>query len=76
MPRDSRGRAYAPYGTLEAYYDSRYGAIARLAGRMGTEMRLDGRTLLDVYIARQNNLRSTPQYVNALGATLKLSAGR
>jgi hypothetical protein len=72
MPRDSRGRAYAPYGTFEAYYDSRFGAIARLAGRVGTEMRLEGRTLLDVYIARQNNLRSTPQYVNALGMTLKL----
>ena len=28
-PRDSHGRGYAPYGTFEAYYDSRFGAIAR-----------------------------------------------
>jgi hypothetical protein len=72
-PRDSRGRAYAPYGTFEAYYDSRFGAIARLGGRVGTDMRLWQRALLDVYLARQNNLRSTPKYVNALGATLKLN---
>ena len=71
-PRDSRGRAYAPYGTFEAYYDSRFGAIARLGGRVGTEMRLWGRASLDMYIARQNILRSTPKYVNALGITMKL----
>ena len=72
MPRDSRGRAYAPYGTFEMYYDSRFDAVSRLGARLGTEMRLSGRTALDLYIARQNNLHSTPKYVNALGSTLKL----
>ena len=71
-PRDSRGRAYAPYGTFEAYYDSRFGTIARVGARVGVDMHLAGRTTLDVYLARQNNLRSTPKYVNALGMTLKL----
>jgi len=28
---------------------------------------------IDVYIARQNNLHSTPRYVNALGITTRLN---
>jgi hypothetical protein len=62
-----------PYGTVEAYYDSRYRAIARLAGRGGAEVRIGGPTSLDVYLARQDNLRSDPPFVNALGVTVTLS---
>jgi len=64
--------ALAPYGTFEVYYDSREGRISRVAGRIGSEARLGGPASIDVYIARQNNLHSTPRYVNALGITTKL----
>lgn len=67
-----RGLALAPYGTFEVYYDSRVGAISRLAGRVGTEARLVGPASIDVYVARQDNLREPPSYVNALGTTVKL----
>jgi hypothetical protein len=68
-----KGLALAPYITFEAYYDSRYNTIDRLAGRVGSEARLGRRSAIDVYIARQNNTRSQPKYVNALGVTVKLT---
>ena len=67
------GPAWGPYITFEAYYDSRYNSISRLAGRIGTEAVLGGPKAIDVYVARQNNSRGSPRYVNALGVTLKLS---
>jgi hypothetical protein len=72
VPPKPRGLALAPYGTVEVYYDSRFGAISRLAGRVGTEARLVGPASVDVYVARQDNLRESPSYVNALGMTIKL----
>ena len=57
VPPNPRGLALAPYGTFEVYYDSRFGAISRLAGRVGTEARLVGPASVDVYVARQDNLR-------------------
>jgi hypothetical protein len=74
LPLDTLGRAWAPYGTFEVYYDSRFKGISRLAGRIGTEARIRGPAMVDVYIARQNNLRDIlPSYVNALGLVLKLN---
>jgi len=73
VPQDSSGRAWAPYGTLEAYFDSRFDVIAKLGGRVGTELRLVGPASLDVYIARQHDLRPSERRVNALGVTTKLS---
>jgi len=67
------GPAWSPYITFEAYYDSKYRSISRLAGRIGTEALLGGPRSIDVYIARQNNSRASPRYVNALGVTFKLS---
>jgi len=72
VPPNPRGLALAPYGTFEVYYDSRFGAVSRLAGRLGTEARLVGPASVDVYVARQDNLREPPSYVNALGVTVKL----
>jgi len=72
VPPKPRGLALAPYGTVEVYYDSRFGAISRLAGRVGTEARLVGPASVDVFVARQDNLRESPSYVNALGMTIKL----
>jgi hypothetical protein len=72
VPPKPRGLALAPYGTFEVYYDSRFGAVSRVAGRGGTEARLLGPASIDVYLARQDNLRDAPRYVNALGLTVKL----
>ena len=72
IPPDSGGLALAPYGTFEAYYDSRYNTIARIGGRIGSEAHIHGPFSIDLYIARQNNSRSEPKYVNALGVTAKL----
>jgi len=70
--KPQEGRAWAPYGTFEAYYDSRYSTIARIGYRTGTEARLGARAGIDVYVARQENSRPTTSSVNALGTTLKL----
>jgi hypothetical protein len=71
---DTRGRAWAPYVTAEVYYDSRYAGISRIAGRIGTEARIRGPLTMDVYVARQDNLRSiSPPYVNALALVAKLN---
>jgi hypothetical protein len=72
LPAKTSRLALAPYGTFEVYYDSHEASISRLAGRIGSEARLGGPVSIDVYIARQNNLHSTPRYVNALGITTKL----
>ena len=72
VPPNPHWPALAPYGTFEIYYDSRFGAVSRLAGRVGTEARLVGPASVDVYVARQDNLREPPSYVNALGMTIKL----
>jgi len=61
-----------PYGTFEAYYYSQYNSIARLAGRVGVEVRLWPSSDVDVYLARQENSRGEPARVNALGVTVKL----
>ena len=62
-----RGRAWAPYGTVEGYYDSRYNTVARIGGRIGTEGRIKGPLGFDVFVARQENSRTAPKSVNALG---------
>ncbi|HMC53980.1 MAG TPA: hypothetical protein VKH19_02310 [Gemmatimonadaceae bacterium] len=69
----SRGRFWAPYVTFEAYYDSRFDAIARIGGRVGTEFSIRGPAAMDVYLARQNNSQPERSYVNALGTVLKLN---
>jgi hypothetical protein len=72
VPPNPRGLALAPYATIEAYYDSRFGAISRLGGRVGSEARLFGPASIDLYVARQDNFREPPSYLNALGVTVKL----
>jgi hypothetical protein len=73
LSTDTTGREWAPYGTAEVYYDSRYRGFSRIAGRVGTEFRIRGPVKMDVYIARQNNLRGIePSFVNALGIVTKL----
>jgi hypothetical protein len=70
---DPRGLALAPYVTFEAYYYSQYNTIARIGGRVGSEVRIHGPASADLYVARQNNTRTLPKYINALGLTVKLA---
>jgi hypothetical protein len=69
----TRGVEWLPYGTFEAYYDSRYNTISRLGARVGTDARLSRRLSTDLYLARQENSRGSPPAVNALGVVLKLN---
>ena len=71
--RPPRSWAAAPYGTAEAYYDSRYATIARVGGRVGNVFRFSPRRSLDVYLARQVNSRTLPRTIDALGVTLALT---
>lgn len=73
VPVNDKGLALAPYVTFEAYYYSQYNTIARLGGRVGSEARVWGPASVDVYFARQNNTRTRPKYINALGLTTKLT---
>lgn len=67
------GLALAPYITFEAYYYSQYRTIQRLGGRVGTEAHVRGPAYVDLYVARQDNSRTQPRYINALGLTVKLT---
>ncbi len=69
----SQGLGLAPYAMLEAYYDSRFRTIARLAPRLGTRARLGGPASLDLYYMRQDNLRGKPAYANIGGLIIQLS---
>lgn len=71
--RGIRGQPMSPYITFEAYYDSKYNAISRLAGRVGAELPFSKRRRLDVYWARQDNSRGSPPRLQALGMTLSLT---
>ena len=73
LSQATAGPRFEPYVTAEVYYDSRFNTIDRVAGRAGVESHLGRTQVLDVYFARQENSRSTPGAVNALGITLKLN---
>jgi hypothetical protein len=73
LPRDTTGRALAPYGTFEVYYDSRFGSIPRVGSRVGAEARLSGRARIDVYVARQHDTQPARTDVNAFGVTTRLT---
>lgn len=67
--RPPRTMTIAPYATAEAYYDSQYRSISRLGARVGGVLRLNGRRSIDVYLARQDNSRTEPRYIDAVGLT-------
>ena len=73
IPASPTGLALAPYITFEAYYYSQFRTIARIGGRVGSEAHVRGPAYVDLYIARQDNSRTEPRYINALGLTLKLT---
>ena len=73
LPASPTGLALAPYMTFEAYYYSQFRTIQRLGGRVGSEAHVRGPAYIDLYIARQDNSRTEPRYINALGLTVKLT---
>jgi hypothetical protein len=67
------GLGLAPYAMLEAYYDSRFRTIARLAPRLGSTVRLGGPASMDLYYMRQDNLRGKPAYANIGGLIIEFA---
>lgn len=76
-----RKRTVTPYASGEIFYDTRYRAWNRnrLAVGVQTSLRRGAvlkmllpkrQIMLDLYFMRQNDSRSSPQHVNALGASL------
>jgi hypothetical protein len=74
-----RERAYTPYASIEAFYDSRYDTWNRnryafgiqwTVRRRGTMLNLllpKRNIVFDLYFMRQNDSRSQPNHVNAIG---------
>jgi hypothetical protein len=61
----------APYVSGEIYYDTRYDTVSQHQYRAGVEVVLSKRWRIEPYFARQDNERSQPPHVNALGLKLK-----
>ncbi len=61
---------FTAYGSAEAYYDFRYDTFNRTRFEGGVVLPLRKSIDLDIYYARQNDSRSTPNHVNAIGITL------
>jgi hypothetical protein len=75
LERDTAVRKYdfVPYGTAEFFYNTRYDMFNRNRFIVGVEMPITPRAMVDTYVARQNDSRSSPEHVNALGVALNLS---
>lgn len=61
--------AWLPYASYEAYFDSKHRTVDRADGRLGLEVRPRGPASIEAYYARQDNTRSKPRHINALGVT-------
>ena len=64
--------ALTPYGSGELYYDSRFDVWNRNRYALGLQTTLTRNIMIDVYFMRQNDSRSNPPHVNAIGAALNL----
>jgi hypothetical protein len=67
-----RGVTMVPYVQAEVFYDTRFGAWNRQKYQAGVEVVLGPHWRIEPYYARQEDSRSSPEHVNALGLTLKL----
>jgi hypothetical protein len=66
------GYRFTPYTSGEIYYDSRYQAWNRDRFAVGLQAPLHPRAMLDTYYMRQNDRRSQPAHVNAVGLALNV----
>lgn len=65
------GRAVVPFANAETFYDTRFDAWTRQRYQIGAEIELSGSWRLEPALSRQNDDRSQPSRVNALGLVLK-----
>lgn len=70
-PFTAGGRALAPYAHAEAYYDTRYDEWNRQRYQAGIEIAISKNWRFEPYVARQDDDRSGPAHVNALGLIFK-----
>jgi hypothetical protein len=78
------GRSFTPYGSVEVYYDTRFDVWNRNRLTAGAEFQLKRgfpllreltprkQVILDIYYTKQNDSRSQPNHVHAVGATVAL----
>jgi Protein of unknown function (DUF2490) len=64
---------FTGYGSAEVYYDSRYDTFNRNRFIFGVVLPLSKHFSLDLNYARQNDSRSEPNHVNAIGIILVLT---
>lgn len=77
-------RSFTPYGSAEAYYDTRFDVWNRNRLTAGAEFQLKRgfpllrelsprkQVILDLYYTKQNDSRSQPHHVHAIGASVAL----
>ena len=77
-------RAFTPYGSAEVYYDSRFNTWNRNRLAVGVQIPFKRATpliklihpkeqfVLDLYVTRQNDSRSQPTHVKALGVAFNI----
>lgn len=65
------GHAATPYARAEAFYDTRFDTWNREKYQAGMEVALTQRWRIEPYLARQEDSRSRPEHVNALGLIFK-----
>jgi hypothetical protein len=68
---DWSGRAVVPFANAETFYDTRFDTWTRQRYQLGAEFELDQSWRLEPSLYRQNDSRSEPARVNALGMVLK-----
>jgi len=78
------GRSITPYGSIEVYHDSRFKVWNRNRLTVGLQVQLKRalpllsliaprkQVILDVYYAKQNDSRSQPNHIHAIGTTLAI----
>jgi hypothetical protein len=78
------GRSLTPYGSVEVYYDTRFDVWNRNRLTAGAEFQLKRgfpllreltprkQVILDFYYTKQNDSRSQPNHVHAIGASVGL----
>jgi Protein of unknown function (DUF2490) len=74
-------RSLTPYGSAEIFYDTRFNTFnrSRFTGGLAITLKKHERfidfrkqTVLDIYYLRQNDTRSQPRHLNALGLTFAI----
>jgi hypothetical protein len=78
------GRSFTPYGSAEAYYDTRFDVWNRNRLTAGGQFQLKRgfpllreltprkQVILDLYYTKQNDSRSQPHHIHGFGASLTL----